>query len=186
MNAPYRLMVITPQQAEGASVLVPADGFMGPFLFGQGPIDLLCGSCSHVLCNGLHPGSIENLVFVCPNCTSYNAVLSIPALENFVAHLQSTPAAVDRLTDLSAVLQQAQEEKRTHTDVIAYIEEQLPDLSSVKELLVPKGAGDFYGLVACVLGFLAWYQARKPSKQAPQVIINHYYSSGSERHKGEA
>jgi hypothetical protein len=171
-----RLPVIPPPPQGTATVLIAGDGFMGPFLKGDGPIDLLCGNCLHRLVEQSHPGQIENLVLQCPNCKSHNAIVSIPALENFVAHLQAVPAAFDQLPKLKAILEDANHRKSAHTDVFALIEQQLPDLAQVKDLLVPKTPGDFYGLLTFVVGFLAWLQSRKPAKQSPSVVINNYFN----------
>lgn len=128
----------------------------------------------HKLVQQLHPGQIQNLVLKCPGCNSYNAIVSIPALESFVAHLQAVPAAVDQLPKLKAILEDAKQRQSPSTDVFALIEQQLPDLAQVKELLIPKTPGDFYGLLAFVVGFLAWLQSRKSSKQAPSIVVNNF------------
>lgn len=171
-----RLPVIPPPPQGTASVLVAAGGFNGPFLKGDGPIDLLCGKCLHTLAESLHPGQIQNLVLLCPTCGSHNAVVSIPALENFVAQLQAIPAANEKLALLKGTLVVAQEKKSAHQDVIALVEQAVPDLTTVKELLIPKSPGDFYGLLGFVVGFLAWLQSRKQVRQEPSVVINNYFS----------
>lgn len=171
-----RLPVIPPPPQGTAAVFVAGDGFMGPFLKGDGPIDLLCGMCLHRLVQQLHPGQIENLVLQCPACKSHNVIVSIPALESFVGHLQAVPTAVDQLPKLKSILEEATHKQSSPTDVIALIEQQLPDLSLVKELLVPRTPGDFYGLLAFVVGFLAWLQSRKPAKHSPSVVINNYFN----------
>lgn len=172
-----RLTVIPPPLHGTAAVFVAADGFKGPFFQGGGSIDLLCGECLHRLAQGLHSGQVENLVLQCPGCNAHNAVVSIPALETFVTQLQSLPGATEKLTELKTALQEAQENQSPQTEVIALVEQLVPDLTAIKELLVPKGPGDFYGLLGFVVAFLAWMQSRKAAKQQPSVIINNYFAA---------
>lgn len=172
-----RLPVIPPPPNGTASVFVAGDGFEGPFFNGDGPIDLVCGQCLHTLCHAMHPGQMENLVLLCPSCKQHNIVISIPSLESFVAQTQALPTAAETINQLKTVLQEAQEKKSSQPDVMALVEQVAPDLSAIKELLVPKTPGDFYGLLGFVIGFLAWLQSRKPSQQQPSVVINNYFSS---------
>ena len=155
--------------------MVPADGFTGPYLKSDGPIDLICGGCLAPICEALHPGQIQNFVFMCPRCRAYNAILSIPALEKFVAQVQASPPALDHLPDLARLLQEAQEKKTSFKEVIAQVEHELPDLGVVRDLLIPKNSGDFYGLLSAVIAFVAWHDQRKKSRQKPSVIVNNYF-----------
>jgi hypothetical protein len=173
----FRLPVIPPPPEGTASVLVAVGGFQGPFFKGEGAIDLLCGKCLHTLAEALHPGQVQNLVLMCPACGAYNAVVSIRALESFVTQLQAIPAADEKLALLKGVLADAHKKQSTHKDVVALVEQVVPDLTTVKELLVPKTPGDFYGLLGFVVGFLAWLQSRKQVKQKPAVVINNYFSA---------
>ncbi|WP_158443088.1 SEC-C metal-binding domain-containing protein [Rubrivivax gelatinosus] len=170
-------MPVIPRPVEGsAAVFVAGEGFSGPFFKGDGAIDLVCGRCLHRLAEALHPGQIQNLVLQCPACHGHNVVVSIHALENFVSQVQSVPAAPEKITHLKVALENAREKKSSTQEVMALIEEIAPDFDTIKELLVPKGPGDFYGLLGFVIGFLAWLQARKQSKQPPSVVINNYFS----------
>lgn len=172
-----RLPVIPPPPEGTAAILVAAEGFQGPFLKGEGSIDLLCGKCLYTLAEAIHPWQIQNIVLQCPACEAYNAVVSIPALEHFVAQLQAIPAADEKLALLKGILTDAQKKQTNHQDVIAHVEQVVPDLTAVKELLVPKTPGDFYGLLGFVVGFLAWLQSRKQGKQKPAVVINNYFAA---------
>lgn len=172
-----RLPVVPPPPKGTATVFAAANGFQGPFFKGDGQIDLLCGECLHVLAQTLHPGQMQNLVLQCPNCKSHNAVVSIPALESFVAQLQGVPVASEKVAKLKLVLEKAQEEQVSQADVLTQIEQVVPDLSAVKNLLVPQTPGDLYGLLGFVVGFLAWWQSRKPAKQQPSVVINNYFAA---------
>ena len=179
----FRLTVVPPPLQGTASVLVAADGFQGPFLKGNGPIDLVCGQCLLVLAEALHPGQIENLVLRCPRCKSHNAIVSIPALENFVAQVQAVPGVAEKLAHLTAVLNDAHERNTPHSEVVILVEHAVPELTALRDLLVPKTPGDFYGLLAFVIGFLAWLQSRKSAKQKPSVVINNYFAA-QDRFKG--
>lgn len=173
----FRLQVISPSEAERASVLTAGDGFKGPFLKGTGSIDLLCGKCFHALAEGMVSGSISNIVLQCPLCESHNAIISIPALEALVGQINALPASEEMLARLKETFVEAREKRHSQTKVIEQVEELAPQLTAFRTLLVPQNSGEFYGLLACVIAFLTWLQSRKQGKQHPSVVINNYFAS---------
>jgi hypothetical protein len=55
------------------TVKAPADATTAPLLRGYGELDFTCGSCGHVLAEGLATAShVAIFVFQCPCCASYN------------------------------------------------------------------------------------------------------------------
>jgi hypothetical protein len=74
--ANYQMEVI-PEPAQGtASVLVFDKKGQYVIIKGQGHDNFLCGACQNVICEGINEGQINNLVFKCPNCDSYNLLRS--------------------------------------------------------------------------------------------------------------
>lgn len=45
-----------------------------PIFKGDGGINVLCGSCGAVLCQGLTDNKVENIVIKCPVCQGFNEV----------------------------------------------------------------------------------------------------------------
>lgn len=45
------------------------------FIVGKGDTNYICGKCGNVLCKSVFKNQIENIVFVCPKCNSYNEIL---------------------------------------------------------------------------------------------------------------
>ena len=68
-------MEIIPPPKEGtATVIIPKE--KGPFFMikGGGKDNYLCGSCHNIICQNVNRGQIINIVFVCPQCGSYNHI----------------------------------------------------------------------------------------------------------------
>ena len=168
-----RLPVISPPPRDSAVVFVAADGFEGPFLQGDGPIDLLCGKCLHTLADGLHSGQIQNLVLRCPACESHNAIVSIPAIEALLSQIKTLPDSSERIATLRGILSEAQEANLPHAEVVAQVGKSTPEFAAAIELLIPKTAGDFYGLLSFILAFIAWIGSRSSRKN---ITINNYFA----------
>ena len=63
-------LTIIPEPVLGtASVLAPTKL---PAIKGDGPDNLLCGSCGSTLCENIGRDQIQNMVFKCPNCGLFN------------------------------------------------------------------------------------------------------------------
>ncbi|AKG52713.1 hypothetical protein DGWBC_0020 [Dehalogenimonas sp. WBC-2] len=45
-----------------------------PIFKGDGEINVLCGSCKAVLCQGLTNNKVDNIVIKCPVCQGFNEV----------------------------------------------------------------------------------------------------------------
>lgn len=59
-SAGHTVMAITPE--------VPGD----PVMTGGGDFTFTCGSCQRVLLKDIGQFSVQNMVFVCPDCGAYN------------------------------------------------------------------------------------------------------------------
>jgi len=62
----------------------PKEGTMAVFklgkegkIEGEGNDNYLCGACGNIICKNVNRGQLINLVFVCPNCGSYNFLKGI-------------------------------------------------------------------------------------------------------------
>lgn len=68
-------MEVVPEPEPGeASVLTLGKSGRHPIIRGDGDVDYLCGACRNVICEGVWRGQIINLVFKCPDCSSFNLI----------------------------------------------------------------------------------------------------------------
>ena len=127
-----------------------------------------------VLSKKMHPRQMQDIVLKCPNCESYNAVISIPTLREFVGKLQQTPVASEKIDELQELFSEARRQRDTSEEVATRIEERVPEFNWLRDLLVPSDAGEFYALLTFLLTFLMWYQRRSGSHE-PSTIVNNYF-----------
>lgn len=66
-------MEVIPKPEEGTAAVLKFNK-KGKFAIieGNGSDNYLCGACENIICQNVNRGQIINLVFVCPNCDSYN------------------------------------------------------------------------------------------------------------------
>lgn len=66
-------MEVIPKPEEGTAAVLKFNK-KGKFAIikGNGSDNYLCGACGNIICQNVNRGQIINLVFVCPNCDSYN------------------------------------------------------------------------------------------------------------------
>jgi len=169
---------VIPKPKEGtASVIVPSEGFQGPLFKGAEDIDLHCSSCSYKVAEGMASGQMKNMVLQCPGCRSYNAIISIPKIEQFVEKLQSSNLTSQSIPKFREALAKTVKEETTHEEFQEYLELSLPELSWFKEFIVPSNAGEMYAMLAFILALITWYQTVFKSKNAePRVIVNNYFT----------
>lgn len=173
LHATYVLPVIPEPAANTMAILVADKGMRGPFLKMNGHIDLCCGSCGLILGEGLHPGTLVNIVLKCAQCDSYNAVPSIPSLRAFIEVLRNTPE-VD-VPKLASVLSQAKELGGSPEAVLTAIGK-TPGLSWFRQVVLPTDAGQFWAFIAALVAFLTWYQSYRAGPAEPtNVTINNYF-----------
>ena len=66
---------VIPKPKEGARtvfLIKPDPDKFAKAFEGKGDLNLLCGYCETVLCEGVNVGQIRNMVFKCPVCNNYN------------------------------------------------------------------------------------------------------------------
>ena len=64
------LLVIT--STDGCTVLKKPPGDISPYQGRCGDIDLLCGTCHHMLAEHSYFNQADNIVLCCPICGAYN------------------------------------------------------------------------------------------------------------------
>lgn len=124
---------------------------------------------------------ITNCISVCPNC---GASVNIPDggtddegnvyfLSAVYKALTDSQVSNDDLYVISDVIKRAQQNKEKPVSVIDKLGKKAPSAVSFIELLKPKTAGDFYGMLAFVLALIVYIQSQteKP-KELPQQVIN--------------
>jgi len=147
-----------------------------PYLRGAGPADLLCGRCEFRLAEGIGPGQITNLVLRCPKCGAFSDINFIPALEELVSELVLAPDPVAKALALKAKLEAARNTGAGKGDVAAAIQPDSDVLAKFLTLIEPKSAGDFYGMLGCIVAFLAFLATLK-QMTSPAVVVNQYITT---------
>ena len=165
-----------PEQNTRTVFLQPPSDNPHSFLRGSGPADLLCGKCSFKLAHGLGPGQITNLVLKCPQCGSYNDIHFIPALEELISELLVAPDPFAKAAALKAKLQVAQDSGTGPKEVSESIQPDSDALARFISLIEPKSAGDFYGMLGCIIAFLAFLATLK-QLGTPTVVVNQYITT---------
>lgn len=145
-----------------------------PFFQSNGPIDVICGECGWTAMEEMNPKQVQTLLFECPRCDSWNAVLSIPALESFIHELQSSSPSAEDVDQFRVLLAEAQERPHPSEELAIRIENELPEFSWVNDLIVPSDAGEFWTMVCALFAFLQWYQGRGDSEQGALDVLRNY------------
>jgi hypothetical protein len=68
---------VIPKPKEGTRtvlVLKPNPDKPSTVFKGQGDLNLICGYCESILCEGINAGQIRNMVLKCPVCNNYNEI----------------------------------------------------------------------------------------------------------------
>ncbi len=64
-------LVVVPRRTR--AIIVPPGRGGGPAYSGAGPVDLVCGACSALLCGGVARGMFSALAFAC-HCGAVNTI----------------------------------------------------------------------------------------------------------------
>lgn len=154
----------------------PASDKPTPFIRGTGPADLVCGKCAFCLVKGIGPGQITNLVLKCPKCESYNDIRFIPALEELVSEFIAVPDPIAKALTVKSKLEAARDAGAGKDEVAALIQSDSDVLAKFLTLIEPKSAGDFYGMLGCIVAFLAFLATLKQIS-SPAVVVNQYITN---------
>lgn len=153
----------------------------------------LCRNCGASFSSGISVGpgikgvKIMNNTSICPNCGTSAEVLD-GGTDNqgkvyFLRDDYFLRAAYKALTDLkvsnddlfaiSNVIKQAQQKREKPKNVIGELEKKVPSARSFIELLKPKTAGDFYGMLSFILVLIMYIQSQTEKlEDLPQQVIN--------------
>jgi len=153
----------------------------------------VCRSCGFTFGSGIVVENCANSSFYgntsrCPKCGSVAEILDATTDEsgtlsfsqsayNVLTSPAVSPDTLDRLKFL--VAQQQKEDLAKLQEFIREIEVELPELSTLKDLLVPKNAGEFYGMLGFILTLIVFIQTMRASKKQPvPTVVNNYYGYG--------
>lgn len=172
------LLPTIPEPKKGEkSVLIPGEGFQGPYFKGDGSIDLHCGSCSTPLAVGMYTGSIKEIVLKCPNCGAFNAIVDIPKIERFFSQILGAEVPKNGLPKLKKIVSTGLDRESPYEYVAEQIESSLPELGWVKDYLVPTNAGETYAMLAFIAVIVTFLLNRRKTKdESNRTIINNFYS----------
>ena len=162
------------KREEIRGTLISAQGFNGPIFKGDGPINVCCGKCHNILAEGGYADSISNMALECPKCLSVNIILKMSELKEFFVQLKAHQNTISDLPDLADLLKSAQLNQRSPSEISESIQVALPDFSWVNSLLIPKNAGEFYGLVAIIIAIITWLNPRQAVTSSAEDLFKKY------------
>ena len=142
-------------------------------------VPAVCDNCGAIFASGFEATNSTNISFTacsagpCPAC---GAMGHIPdGVYNFVGNtieLLSGPArSVSELRQLATILSEARKKNASLEEVKKEIEEEVPELSSLKDIL-PTNRSELYAFVALILSVIALVLSQPSSKGANKVEIN--------------
>ena len=68
---------VIPKPKEGTRTVFvrkPNEKSFSTYFNGKGDLNLICGYCETMLCEGINAGQIRNIVLQCPVCNNYNEI----------------------------------------------------------------------------------------------------------------
>jgi hypothetical protein len=143
----------------------------------------ICNSCGKIFSSGIeiidssHVSFSGNIVGPCPNCGGNGHIPD--GLYNFIGNtieLLSGPCrTVSELKRLQTILNQACKNRTSLEDVSKRIQEDIPELSSLKDLF-PKTRSEFYGFLAVIIAIISLILGHvkddRPAKVELRQVLN--------------
>ncbi|MCP3928647.1 MAG: hypothetical protein GY705_06050 [Bacteroidetes bacterium] len=153
-------------------------------------VPAVCDNCGTIFQSGFEATNATNISFYgcgagpCPKCGGNGHIPD--GIYNFIGNtieLLSGPSrTVSELRKLSEILRQAKENKTSHQELTSKIERQLPELSSIGDIL-PKTRTELYAFIAIIISvivlILGQLETREPSKIEINNVINNIYQQQS-------
>ena len=149
-------------------------------------VPAVCDNCGVIFPSGFEANNSTNITFSgcgagpCPACGGMGHIPD--GVYNFIGNtieLLSGPArTVAELQRLAAILKNAKENQSSHQEISKEIEKELPELSSLKDIL-PKTRTELYAFIAIIISTIALLasqpQSNEPQKIEVNNVINNIY-----------
>lgn len=142
-------------------------------------VPAFCDTCGTVFHSGIVVENATNVTFAgnragpCPSCGGTGHVPD--GVFNFVGStieiLSAPERTVEELTRLASILRDARQKRQTPEEVTARIQQEVPSLAGLGELL-PKNRAELYGFLAVVLAAIQLLAQAPPSPQQSPVTVN--------------
>ncbi len=145
------------QISEKEKILYGEPSREDPFSQGNGPIDVVCGECGWTAMEEMNSGQVETLSFECPVCDSWNFVLAIPALENFIHELQSSSPSAEDMDQFRDMLDELRESPNPSEELATRLESELPEFSWAKDLVRGADPTHVYGMISILVSLVGVY-----------------------------
>lgn len=149
-------------------------------------VPAVCDSCGAIFPSSIEATNSINITFSnmgagpCPACRGTGHIPD--GVYNFIGNtielLSGSARTVSELERLANILKQAREKKSSFEDVSNEIEAQVPELSSIKDIL-PKTRTELYAFIAIIISIitllLSQASSQEPSKVEINNVINNIY-----------
>jgi predicted RNA-binding Zn-ribbon protein involved in translation (DUF1610 family) len=73
-NLPTVKARVIPEPPPNTRAVFAGDTLTGPFMRGKGSTSYACGLCGNILIQDIIHGQVQNMVFKCPKCKSFNEI----------------------------------------------------------------------------------------------------------------
>lgn len=145
-----------------------------------------CDTCYTAFPSGIVVENVKNLTISrvqsrpCPRCGGIGHVPDgvFNAIGNFIEVLSGPDRTVQELQRLATIIKDSRKNNETADQIKQKIEEDVPQLSPLMNLIVPKTAGDFYALLSVIIAIITSILSMIDSssngdkQQSNQVINN--------------
>lgn len=156
-------------------------------------VPAVCDTCGVIFPSGFEANNSTNITFrgcasgPCPACGGMGHVPD--GVYNFIGNtielLNGPTRTVAELQRLAAILKNAKEKQSSHQEISKEIERELPELSSIKDIL-PKTRAELYAFIAIIISVIALLanqpQPEKPQKIEVNNVINNIYQQLPQAH----
>jgi hypothetical protein len=145
-------------------------------------VPAVCNNCGTIFPSGFEAENARNITFSgcgagpCPVCGGNGHIPD--GVNNFIGNtiefLTGPSRSANELQRLSDILRQAQKDKASTDEIVEKIEKEIPELSSIKDLL-PKTRSDLYTFIIIILTIISMIltevnQDKRPNIQIDQVV----------------
>lgn len=142
-------------------------------------VPAVCDNCGAIFPSGFEASNSTNMTFngctsgPCPACGGQGHIPD--GVYNFIGNtieLLSGPSrTVSELQHLATILKKAKKKHSSYQDVTKEIEEQLPELSSIKDVL-PKTRTELYAFIAIIISTIALLLVQLSSQEPQKIEVN--------------
>lgn len=137
-----------------------------------------CDTCATAFNSGIFVENSMNLSFTgnkagpCPSCGGMGHIPDgvFNFINNTIEVLSAPERTILELTRFAQILREAKAKTETREQVVSRIEQEVPALSSLGNLL-PKNRSDLYAFITIVLAAISLFNQTLPTQNSTTIIV---------------